>query len=101
MSDTIVCPVCKGEGRHFVHVSYAPGHSGEPWQWINCIACGGTKVVSEERNRWIEKGIEIRKWRHCNVIGLREAAALYEVSPSVFSAWECGLVDNSGWEPKE
>lgn len=82
-----------------VHVKYAPGYSGPPITEMPCVVCNGKGVVSEERERRMERGGKFHNYRVDVLgLGLREAAKRWGFSATELSRIEQGLI-KTDWVP--
>lgn len=94
MSDTIKCPRCDGEGG-LEPIEYYKQRYG--MEKIPCQLCGGDGFVTAEQMEWHKVGAAISQARHEAGLGIREAAVLLNLPPSVVSSYEQGLLCSTGW----
>lgn len=96
----VVCPTCNGSKQLFLLcVSYTKTLSQKRTGEISCFVCNGTGSISSDQLQRSEKGAKFRNYRESTLnLGLREAAELWGMSPSVLSAIELGLLV-SEWTP--
>lgn len=82
----IKCPACADSAR-IVH--YSPDAANRtPFM---CRHCKGTRLVTDEQARDIQRGVEIRENRRARGVSLRERAAQLCMAPSVLSDVENGI----------
>lgn len=83
------CPQCvKGELIDIIGRARVP-----------CNRCDGSCRISQQQYDWMCRGELLRRNREDADIGLREGAELLGMKASELSAYECGRVDNSNFNP--
>lgn len=92
MSDTLICPECKGRGESnaLVYGRRASGGSFCEHRAVRCHRCDGVGTLSPEAMRRYADGRSMAEDRRARGLTLREEARRLGISPTELSDREWG-----------
>lgn len=86
MSETNVCPSCKGEGSSVQHHNTGPDSSGHFWAAVKCTLCKGEGSVTNKTIATVKAGKKLQKAMRKRGLTLIQAAASFGVSAGEMSS---------------
>lgn len=84
----MICPECNGDGGRQFIACKQDAHAC--LQWMDCLLCGGTGRITEERSKLVAKGARLRLERIGRCEAILEASRRLGISTAELCAIEAG-----------